>query len=134
MNDEDVGGQATDELALMQAHADRLQEALEARTRASAALLVQAELKLEAMRAGMIDLDGLKMIDPDEIKLGPEGEALGLAALMSKMRRDKPWLFGASTSSSATAAPSSAPPRRKLATEMSLDEWRAARAELLRRR
>jgi hypothetical protein len=134
MNDEDVAGQATDELAVLQAHADRLQEALEIRNREAAALLVQAELKLEAMRAGMIDLDCLKMINPEEIKLGPDGEALGLPALMGKLRRDKPWLFGVSTSSSAAAAPASAPPKRKLATEMSMDEWRAARAELLRRR
>ncbi|HEX7389410.1 MAG TPA: hypothetical protein VF286_04820, partial [Acidiphilium sp.] len=35
--------------------------------------LKRAELKIEAVRAGMIDLDGLKLIDFDQVALGEDG-------------------------------------------------------------
>jgi hypothetical protein len=96
--------------------------------------LIHAELKTEAVRAGMVDLDGLKLIDASTVTLNEAGEVAGGAALMMQLRRSKPWLFGGSSSSSSAAAPPSRPPSAKLATEMTYDEWRAARAELLKRR
>ncbi len=96
--------------------------------------LVRAELKAEAVRAGMVDLDGLKLIDTGAVKLSDAGEVEGGAALMREMKRAKPWLFGPASSSSTAAAPPAQPPRQKSAREMSFDEWQAARAELLRRR
>jgi hypothetical protein len=87
-----------------------------------------AELKAEAMRAGIIDLDGLKLLDPSA---QTEVEA---SVVIAKLRRDKPWLFAAANSSSSASPPQAAPMKRKMATEMSVEEWRAARAELLRRR
>ncbi|MBN9510755.1 MAG: hypothetical protein J0I21_16805 [Alphaproteobacteria bacterium] len=96
--------------------------------------LVRAELKAEAVRAGMVDLDGLKLIDTDAVKLSDAGEVEGGAALMREMKRAKPWLFGPASSSSTAVAPPAQPPRQKSAREMSFDEWQAARAELLRRR
>ena len=41
--------------------------------------LIHAELKAEAVRAGMIDLDGLKLIDFSEAKLNERGEVDGAA-------------------------------------------------------
>lgn len=96
--------------------------------------LIRAELKAEAVRAGMIDLDGLKLLDLSAVRLGADGEVEGGAALMSQLRRGKPWLFGQPNTSSSAVPPPSAPPRSKLATEMSEEEWRAARREILRRR
>ena len=96
--------------------------------------LVQAELKVEAVRAGMIDLDGLKLVDHSALSLNEAGELEGAGALMQTLRRTKPWLFGERHSSSPAAVPPAQPPQARRATEMSLDEWRAARAELLRRR
>ena len=110
-------------------------EARLAQTEADAnARVLRAELRAEAVRAGMVDLDGLKLIDTASLTLGAEGEVAGASALMREMRRAKPWLFHGGSSSSTAAAPATQPPGRKLATEMSEDEWRAARAELLRRR
>jgi hypothetical protein len=98
------------------------------------ARLIRAELKTEAVRAGMVDLDGLKLIDITSLKLDDEGNLAGAAEVMRQMRRAKPWLFGGGASTSSTsAAPPTTPPRPKLATEMTDDEWRAARAELLKR-
>jgi hypothetical protein len=52
---------------------------------------------------------------------------------MTRLRRDKPFLFGAQSSSSVAGVPAAAAARQKRATEMTLEEWRLARAELLRR-
>ena len=44
--------------------------------------LVHAELKSEALRAGMIDLDGLKLVDIAQVELDHTGEVKGAATLM----------------------------------------------------
>ena len=97
------------------------------------ARLVQAELRTEAVRAGMVDLDGVKLIEMSSVKLKEDGALADGAGVMTALRVAKPWLFGRSSSSSATA-PKAEPPREKKAMDMSVDEWRLARAELLRRR
>ena len=97
------------------------------------ARLLQAELKAEAIRAGMVDLDGVKLIEPGSLKVNEAGELVDGAGVMRELRAAKPWLFGGSSSSSAQA-PRAEAPRIKKATEMTVEEWRAARAELLRRR
>jgi hypothetical protein len=125
---------AGDELTAMRAHVEGLERQLAEVQAQSAAKLVQLALQAEAVRAGMVDLDGLKLIDPALLSPAENGEFTGAGEVIAKLRRDKPWLFGAASSSSAAVAPTAAVTRRKLATEMSLDEWRTARAELLRRR
>jgi len=116
------------------ARAEALERQLRESNEAAHARIVRAELKAEALRAGMIDLDGLKLLDLSRVRLNEAGEVEGAAALMAQLRRDKPWLFGGHSSSSRAAPPPSQPPRAKLATEMTLEEWRAARTEMLRRR
>ncbi len=82
----------------------------------------------------MIDLDGLKLLDQSAFKLSPGGDVEGIGPIMTKLRRDKPWLFVGSSSSSPVIPPPAQPPRQKRATEMTDAEYRAARAELLKRR
>jgi hypothetical protein len=96
--------------------------------------IVRAELKAAAVRAGMVDLDGIKLLDTGGIKLNAAGEIEGAAALMRDLRKAKPWLFGGASSSSTAAAPGPRAPENKLATAMTFDEWQAARRELLKRR
>ena len=96
--------------------------------------IVRAELKAEAVRAGMVDLDGLKLLDASRVKVGANGEVEGATALMRELRRAKPWLFGGASSSSTAGAPPAQPPKPRLATEMNFDEWQNARADLLKRR
>ena len=98
------------------------------------ARLVQAELRTEAVRAGMVDLDGVKLIDAGGLAVDESGGLKDGAAVMAALRAAKPWLFGRGSSSSAAAAPRAEAPKVKTAMEMSVEEWRAARAELLRRR
>lgn len=96
--------------------------------------LIRAELKAEAVRAGMVDLDGLKLVDAGAVSLDAAGEVQGATALMQSLRRAKPWLFSGVSASSAATPPPAQAPRARRATEMTAEEWHAARADLLRRR
>lgn len=94
--------------------------------------LIHSELKSEALRAGMIDLDGLKLVDLSNVELDPSGDVKGAATLMRDLRRSKPWLFGGDNSSAPATPPSAQPTKARSATEMTEAEWRAARAEMIR--
>lgn len=99
------------------------------------AKLLQAELRTAAARAGMIDLDGVKLVDMAGLRVNDAGELVEAGEVMSRLREQKPWLFGRpSNSSSASVVPRATPPKPKTAMDMTVDEWRVARAELLRRR
>jgi hypothetical protein len=89
--------------------------------------LVLANLRTEAVRSGMIDLDGLKLIDLSAVRLGTDDRIIGARKLMDDLRRSKPWLFGVASSSSAAIAPASQPVRQKTALEMTDEEYAAAR-------
>jgi hypothetical protein len=89
--------------------------------------LVVANLRTEAVRAGMVDLDGLRLIDISSIRLGNDDKVIGGRKLMDDLRRTKPWLFGVTSSSSAAVAPASQPVRQKTALEMTDEEYAAAR-------
>ncbi len=135
MSDEtDVGETATEELVSLRAKADRLEKELLDMGATARERLIRAELRMEAVKAGMIDLDGLKLANVAQVSIGEGGEVQGGAALMDRLRGEKPWLFTRTNSSSTASPPPGAVVRQRLATEMSLDEWKLARAELLRRR
>ena len=96
--------------------------------------LVAAHLRTEAVRAGMIDLDGLKLVDASNVKLGPDDKLIGSRELMEGLRRTKPWLFGSTSSSSIAAAPALKPVHQKTALDMTAEEYASARASLTKRR
>ena len=89
--------------------------------------LIVANLRTEAVRAGMIDLDGLKLIDVSTVQLGNDDRVIGGRKLVDDLRRTKPWLFGMTSSSSGATAPTSQPVRQKTALEMTDEEYAAAR-------
>jgi hypothetical protein len=127
----DVPPEVAGEGEALRAALEQRLSALEAEMRER---VLRAELKAHAVRAGMVDLDGLKLLDISGLSLNARNEVEGAEAAMAAMRRAKPWLFGgAASSSSAAAAPPAQAPRAKLATEMNQTEWQAARAEMLRR-
>lgn len=118
-----------------QARAELAEAALDRLQADARAKLIRAELKAEAVRAGMVDLDGLKLVDDAEVQLNDAGEVQDAGALLARLKRAKPWLFGAGASSSAAASPPRPePPRARHANELSHEEWQQARAALLRRR
>ena len=71
--------------------------------------IIRAELKAEALKAGMVDLDGLKLADLSKVKLNDAGEVEGADALMTELKKSKPYLFGTpgTTSNTTTNAPKS---------------------------
>jgi hypothetical protein len=96
--------------------------------------LIHGELKAYAIAAGMVDLDGLKLVDSKEVTVDASGEVRGAAQAIEAARKAKPWLFGPRNASSPATPPPAEVPKARKATEMTAKEWRAARAELLRRR
>jgi hypothetical protein len=95
--------------------------------------LILAELKVEAMRANMVDLDGLQFLDMTQVRLTDDYGIAGGPELIARLKRAKPWLFAAPSSSSIANVPPSSPTRQKLAKDMSDDEYRIARANIIKR-
>jgi hypothetical protein len=123
------------DLESWQLRAEQAEAALAQAQREAAEKLLRAELKAEAVQAGMIDLDGIKLIDLSELVTAETGEVLDVSAVLARLKRAKPWLFEQGRSSSAAAqAPRPEPPRVRHANELSHEEWVLARAALLKRR
>jgi hypothetical protein len=125
-----------DVMAELRSRADTLERQLTELQRQTEARLIRSELKAEAVRAGMIDLDGLRLIDVPALKLNERGEVEGGPALMQELRKNKPWLFGnvAASSSNPSSPPPALSPKQKLATEMTDAEYRLARAAITKQR
>jgi hypothetical protein len=94
--------------------------------------LITASLRTEAVRAGMIDLDGLKLLDLSQVRLDNDDKVIGGRKIMAELRRNKPWLFGVESTSSAAIAPASHPVRQKTAMDMTDAEYTAARTAITR--
>lgn len=109
-------------------------EKIVAGTKASNDRIIRAELKAVAVKAGMVDLDGLKLADLSTVKLNDAGEVEGAEALMEALKKAKPYLFGAASTSSTSKVPATGDPKAKKATEMTADEYKAAKAEALKKR
>jgi hypothetical protein len=89
--------------------------------------LIAASLRTEAVRAGMIDLDGLKLVDLTGVHLDNSDKVVGGRGIMAELRRNKPWLFGTASTSSAAVAPTSQPVRQKAVMDMTDEEYATAR-------
>src|SRR5438874_11658660 len=94
MSDDNTPAEDLDPIVELRARADALERRLAEAEQEARSRLVSAELKVEAVRAGMVDLDGLKLLDLKEVQLGPDGEIENAIQLMAQLRRAKPWLFG----------------------------------------
>ncbi|MGI4944865.1 MAG: hypothetical protein ACRYHQ_30630 [Janthinobacterium lividum] len=96
--------------------------------------LVQSELRGHAIRAGIIDVDCLKLLDSSALKLDEHGTLPEAAAALAQLKRDKPWVFAQPNSSHPAPPPAPAPPQQKTAKDMTHAEWRMARDQLIKRR
>lgn len=96
--------------------------------------LVQAELQNRALRAGMIDLELLKLVDTSTLKVDASGGVPAAAETVARLQREKPWMFANSSSSQAKPAPAPEPPKARNALTMTRAEWQTARERLLRGR
>jgi hypothetical protein len=94
--------------------------------------IVAAELKVEAVRAGIVDLDGLKLLDTSNLAVDEKGAVPGAATAIQTLRSAKPWLFRPASTSNPAAPPSSRPPHSRSAIDMTDAEYTAAREAILR--
>lgn len=92
-----------------------------------------AELKGEAIKAGMVDVDGLKLADLSSVTL-KDGKLDGADALFAGLKESKPYLFGqpSTSSSNPQKPPVPVPPVAKKVAEMDDKEYAAAKAAALK--
>ena len=115
--------------AEMEAAAGRAREDLAAAREAAAARIVLAEVKAAAARAGIVDPDGVRLLDLSAVRLSENGEVEGAEAAVESARRSRPWLFADARTSNPAA-----PPRPRDAREgrdargMTQKEYEAARS------
>jgi hypothetical protein len=74
------------------------------------------------------------LVDISEIRLDENDKVVGGHKIMADLRRNKPWLFGAASTSSAAIAPASQPARQKTAMDMTEAEYTAARTAVTKYR
>lgn len=96
--------------------------------------IIRAELKALAVKAGIVDLDGLKLVELDKVKLDDKGEVEGADALIEGLKKAKPYLFTAPGSSSTQPPPGHSENKPKSAMEMDDAEYQKARADAVARR
>lgn len=96
--------------------------------------IIRAELKAAALKAGMVDLDGLKLADLTKVKINDKGEIEGAEALMTELKTAKPYLFGTTSTSSTHTPPPVDKTAPKLAKDMTKEEFNAGLAKLRRAR
>lgn len=80
--------------------------------------VLRAELKAHALKAGLVDLDALKLADLSKVKLNDKGEVEGADDLFKGLKEAKPYLFGQASTSTPGKPPANEPPAPVKATEI----------------
>ncbi len=93
-----------------------------------------AALRLAAKDAGMVDLDGLKLLDANAVTVADDGAVTIPEKYFETAKAAKPWLFGTPSTSSTAQTPKPAETKAKSARDMTPEEYRVARGEMLRGR
>lgn len=99
--------------------------------RAAQDRLVRAELKAAAIKAGMVDPDGLKLLDLSDVTLDEKGELKMPEGFFDRAKEAKPFLFSGPVSTSNPGVPPKAEaPKPKRATEWTPEEVEAAKRRI----
>lgn len=101
-----------------------LTERVSAAEKAANDRILRAELKAAALKAGMADLDFLKLADLTKVTLDESGEVQGAEGLMASLKESKPHWFGVPSQGTSSTAPAPKPDAAapKTAKEMSAAE------------
>lgn len=87
--------------------------------------VIRAELKAVAIKAGMVDLDGLKLADLSTVKIDKDGEVQGAEEMMTALKKSKPYLFKEPSSSGGEEPPKPGNQKPKKVSDMTDDERKA---------
>lgn len=63
--------------------------------------IMRAELRAHAIKAGIVDVDGLQLADLSGVKIKDDGTIEGAEATIEALKKSKPYLFASSTSNPA---------------------------------
>jgi hypothetical protein len=97
-------------------------------TLAARSKLLRAEVKTHALKAGIVDLDALKLLDMDKFKFDEEtGEIENADAIFKELKTAKSYLFQQPNTSSGATQPKAAPAGPIDAMKMSKEEFKAYR-------
>lgn len=105
------------------------EQAAAERDKASRERIMRADLRVAARDAGMVDLDGLKLLDTAALKLADDGSVTNAGEAIAELKKSKPWAFGAASTSSTAAPPPADPGKPKLYRDMSEAEQAAWRRQ-----
>lgn len=95
--------------------------------------IIRAELKAEAIKAGVVDVnDALKLADLTKVTLKDDGTVDGAEALFKALKEAKPYLFGAANSSTPGTPPKPGQQQGKSVKEMTKAEYDAAKRAAIR--
>ncbi len=95
------------------------------RAEAARERVMRADLRVAAKDAGMVDLDGLKLLDTATLKLGDDGSVQNAAEALAALKQAKPWAFGQASTSSPAQAPKADAGKAKLFKDMTPEEQAA---------
>jgi hypothetical protein len=65
--------------------------------------VIRTELRAEALRAGLLDADDLKLADVSQLNVNEDGEVSGVIELVKALKQAKPYLFSRNASTSQAA-------------------------------
>jgi hypothetical protein len=71
--------------------------------RAAQARIIRAELRAEALKAGLLDADDLKLADVSQLNVNEDGEVSGVIELVKALKQAKPYLFSRNANTSQAA-------------------------------
>jgi len=125
---------ARDEAAAFKAEIEKMRAEAEAAIAAERARGVEAlnmaELKVHAIKAGMVDLDGLKLLDVSKAERNEDGTLKDPDAVIAAFKGAKAYMFGEKTTGVTAPVPPPAAPKTVDAREMTPAEYQAARRRI----
>jgi len=95
--------------------------------------LIRSELKAAVLKAGIVDMDAVKMFDISSLEVNEDGDVVGIDDLIDEMREAKDYLFNKEakdTTSNKKTPGDATSPKSKSALDMSDDEFIAGAKEL----
>jgi hypothetical protein len=95
--------------------------------------IINSELKAEAVKAGLMDLDFLKLIDRSKLRVTKDGVS-GIESALADLKASKPSLFETASTSSASTAPKAGVAERFDATKATAAQIAERLAQLSGRR
>jgi len=93
--------------------------------------VLRAELKAVAVKAGIVDMDALKLLDLSKVKLNEDGTIEGADALFEEAKKSKPYLFGEPSTSSTQKTPKPVTGEKVDVRKQTPEEYAASKAQYL---